>query len=177
MLTSNSNAFPILTTTRLILKPLALSDAAAIFALRSNDEVNRFIGRKKAENLQDAHDFILKIQQNVADNTSFYWGIHTKEIAELIGTICLWNLERDKGITEIGYELMPDYQGKGFAQEALRAVIDYSFQIGFTTITAYLNAENAPSIKLLERNHFKKQGIVEAHNELIYTLTHSSENY
>ena len=168
-----SDSFPILTTARLMLKPLTLSDAAAIFALRSNDEVNQFIGRKKAENLQDACDFILKIQQNVADSTSFYWGIHATEAPELIGTICLWNLDRDKGIAEIGYELMPDYQGKGFAQEALTAVIDYSFKIGFTTITACVNAENVPSIKLLERNDFKKQGRVEAHNELIYTLTHS----
>ena len=173
MLSLNSKPFPILTTARLTLKSLALSDAAAIFALRSNDEVNQFIGRKKAENVQDACDFILKIQQNVANNTSFYWGIQATETSELIGTICLWNLDRDKGIAEIGYELMPDCQGKGFAQEALTAVIDYSFQIGFTTITACLNVENAPSIKLLERNHFKKQGRVEAYNELAYTLTHS----
>jgi [ribosomal protein S5]-alanine N-acetyltransferase len=166
-----SNSMPILTTTRLTLKPLALSDAAAIFALRSNDAVNQFIGRKKAENLQDAHDFILKIQQNVQDNTSFYWGIHAQNATELIGTICLWNLERDKGIAEIGYELMPHYQGKGLMQEALKVVIDYAFSIGFTTITAYCHAENASSIRLLERNGFKKQGIVEAYNELIYTLT------
>jgi [ribosomal protein S5]-alanine N-acetyltransferase len=171
MLPLNSNPFPMLTTARLVLKPLELSDAPAIFALRSNDEVNQFIGRKKAESLQDAKDFIQKIQQNVADNTSFYWGIHAQNPSALVGTICLWNLERDKGIAEIGYELLPDYQGNGFAQEALRAVIDYAFSIDFTTITACLNAENAPSIRLLERNNFKKQGILEEYNELIYTLT------
>ena len=171
MIELNLNPFPILTTARLILKPLELSDTAAIFALRSNDEVNRFVGRKKAETLQDAHDFILKIQQNETDKTSFYWGIHAKETPELIGTICFWNLELDKGIAEIGYELIPDYQGKGFMQEALTVVMGYGFQIGFTTITAYPNAENAPSIKLLERNHFKRQGILEEHNELVYTLS------
>lgn len=167
----SSNTFLIPTTTRLTLKPLALSDAAAIFALRSNDEVNQFIGRKKAENLQDALDFIHKIQQNIADNTSFYWGIHAQNATELIGTICLWNLERDKGIAEIGYELLPHYQGKGLIQEALKVVIDYAFSIGFTTITACLNAENAPSIRLLERHRFKKQGVLEEYNELIYALT------
>ena len=171
MLTLNSNPIPMLVTNRLTLKPLELSDAVAIFALRSNDEVNQFVGRKKAETLQDAHDFILKIQQNGTDKTSFYWGIHAKETPKLIGTICLWNLERDKGIAEIGYELMPLYQGKGLMQEALTVVIDYGFQIGFTTITAYPNAENAPSIKLLERNHFKREGILEEHNELVYTLS------
>ena len=171
MLPLNSDPMPILTTTRLTLKPLALSDTAAIFALRSNDEVNQFIGRKNAESLDDAQDFILKIQQNVANNTSFYWGIHAQNASELIGTICLWNLERDKSIAEIGYELMPNYQGKGLMQEALKAVIDYSFSIGIKTITACCHAENASSIRLLERNGFKKQGIVEAYNELIYALT------
>ena len=171
MLTLDSNSFPMLTTARLTLKPLELSDVNAIFALRSNDEVNQFIGRKKAETLQDAHDFILKIQQNGTDKTSFYWGIQAQNVTELIGTICFWNLERDKGIAEIGYELMPHYQGKGLMQEALTVVIDYAFFIGFTTITAYPHAENAPSIRLLERNHFKKQGILDAYNALIYTLS------
>ena len=171
MLLFDSHPFPILTTARLILKSLALSDAAAIFTLRSDDKVNQFIGRKKAESLKDAQDFIGKIQQNMADKTSFYWGIHAQNTPELIGTICLWNLERDKGIAEIGYELMPHYQGKGLMQEALTAVIDFGFSIGFTTITAYLHAENAPSIKLLERNHFKKHGELDEHNELIYALT------
>lgn len=171
MLILDSHSFPILTTARLTLKSLELNDAPAIFALRSNDGVNQFIGRKKAESLQDAYDFILKIQQNDTDKTSFYWGIHAQNPSALIGTICLWNLERDKGIAEIGYELMPPYQGKGLMQEALTVVIDYGFSIGFTTITAYPNAENAPSIKLLERNNFKKQGILDEYNELIYTLS------
>lgn len=168
----NLNSFPILTTARLMLKQLALNDDKAIFALRSDDRVNEFIGRTKAKTIEDAQDFIVKINESIADNASIYWVIKLKNTDELIGTICFWNLELDKDIAEIGYELMPDYQGKGLMQEALTAAIDYAFSIGFTTITAYPHKKNVPSIKLLERNSFQKQGILEEYNGLIYALTH-----
>jgi [ribosomal protein S5]-alanine N-acetyltransferase len=167
----NLTPFPILITDRLLLKQLELNDDTAIFALRSSDEVNKFVYRKKAETLKDAQDFIAKINKSVANNDSIYWGIKLKNSDALIGTICLWNIEKDTLTAEIGYELLPDFQGKGIMQEAVSSVIKYSFKLGFTTITAFPHADNVPSIKLLERNHFKKTGAVIEENGLIYALT------
>jgi [ribosomal protein S5]-alanine N-acetyltransferase len=151
----NLQAFPVLHTDRLTLNALTLNDDAAIFALRSDDKVNEFLGRKKAETISDAQDFILKINKSVADNESIYWSIRLKNTDTLIGTICFWNLEMDNASVEIGYELLPVYQGKGLMQEALKAVIQFGFRLGFQTITAYSDAKNVASIKLLERHHFK----------------------
>ena len=167
----NLMPFPILITDRLLLKRLALSDDTAIFALRSSDEVNKFIYRKKAETIKDAQDFIAKINTGIENNESIYWGIKLKNTEELIGTICLWNIEIETLIAEIGYELLPDFHGKGIMQEAISAVIPYVFKLGFTTITAFPNADNVPSIKLLERNNFKKVGALIEEKELIYALT------
>jgi ribosomal-protein-alanine N-acetyltransferase len=50
--------FPELQTPRLFLRALTTSDDHAIFALRSNDEVNRFVGRTAAQTLADAARFI-----------------------------------------------------------------------------------------------------------------------
>jgi [ribosomal protein S5]-alanine N-acetyltransferase len=171
MNTLNLTPFPILITERLILNQLELSDDTAIFKLRSDEKVNALIGRKTAKILKDAQDFILKIKENSTNNDLIYWTIKLKNTNELIGTICFWNIEIDFEIAEIGYELLTDYQRLGFMQEALLAVINYGFKIGFKTIKACPNAFNLPSIKLLERNNFQLIGELKEYNELIYALT------
>jgi [ribosomal protein S5]-alanine N-acetyltransferase len=167
----NLTPFPLLMTERLILNQLELSDDAAIFKLRSDDKVNALIGRKSAKTLKDAQDFIHKIKENSANNDSIYWTIKLKNTNDLIGTICFWNIDFENDIAEIGYELLTEYQRLGFMQEALTAVVDYGFKIGFKTIKAFPNALNVPSIKLLERNNFQLIGELKEHCELIYALT------
>ena len=167
----NLTPFPILITDRLILKRLELSDDTAIFKLRSDDTINAFIGRKTAKTIEEAQDFIRKINENVANNESIYWVIKLHNTDELIGTICFWNIETNASSTEIGYELLTDYQTKGFMQEAIKAVIDYGFKIGFKTINAYPARLNFASINLLKRNNFQLIGELKDADELIFTLT------
>jgi ribosomal-protein-alanine N-acetyltransferase len=73
----------------------------------------------------------------------------------LIGTICYWNLNYNEESAEIGYELMPDMQGKGIMQEAITAVIAWGFnEMKLETITAFPIGENERSVRLLEKNRF-----------------------
>lgn len=167
----NLTPFPILITDRLILKQLELSDNAAIFKLRSDDTINAFINRKSAESIVEAQDFIKNININIANNSSIYWAIKLKNTNELIGTICFWNIEIKESSSEIGYELLPDYQAKGFMQEAIKEVINYGFKIGFKTINAYPMTLNFASINLLKRNNFQLIGELKDTDELIFTLT------
>jgi ribosomal-protein-alanine N-acetyltransferase len=54
--------------------------------------------------------------------------------------------------------MMPEYHGKGIMQEALTPVLEYGFNImKLHTVEADADPENAPSIKLLERNKFVKE--------------------
>jgi [ribosomal protein S5]-alanine N-acetyltransferase len=166
----NLSPFPVLISDRLVLKQLALKDYKAIFKLRSDDKINEFIGRKKAKTIKEAQDFIFKINENIANNTSIYWGIYLNNSEDLIGTICFWNLDLKNDIAEIGYELLVDYQRKGLMQEAILTVTNYAFSIGFKTITACPNALNIASIKLLEKCHFKLNTAIENSDELNYAL-------
>jgi ribosomal-protein-alanine N-acetyltransferase len=146
--------FPLLTTERLILRFLTLEDAPEIFRIRSDDRVNKYLDRPKATSIEDALTFIRKIQ---TVNAGFYWGISLKDNNTLIGAVCFWNIVIEKKSGEIGYELHPDYQGKGIMQEAITAVIKYGFETaGFNVITALPAADNEKSIQLLERNNFVK---------------------
>ena len=56
---------------------------------------------------------------------------------------------------EIGYTFVPAYQGKGYATEAVTAVLDYAFDtLQFQQIAAAVDERNTPSIKLLQRLGF-----------------------
>lgn len=161
--------FPELQTPRLFLRALTTSDDHAIFALRSNDEVNRFIGRTAALTLVDAARFIEDRIKDIAASESLYWAIELKSTGRLIGTICYWNLNYDEESAEIGYELMPDMQGKGIMQEAIAAVIAWGFnEMKLEIITAFTIGEHERSVKLLEKNRFSNNEVTNGH--LVYKL-------
>jgi ribosomal-protein-alanine N-acetyltransferase len=175
----DSKPFPLLITDRLILRKLEMDDASDLLKLRSDESVNKYLDRPKSTTFNEALEFINKIETGLSKNESFYWVISLKEDSKLIGTICLWNLDKENSRAEIGYELLPGYQGKGLMQEALSKIIEYGFQtLKFKTITAYPNSANERSIRILEKNNFKRDKALETEyfkkegfgNEVIYSL-------
>ena len=102
--------------------------------------------------------FINKITKGINEDKLVYWGITLKVDDSLIGTICLWNISRENYRSELGYELMPKYQGQGLMQEAFIRVVDFAFNtLGFHTLEANVNPRNKRSIKLLEKNEFVRE--------------------
>lgn len=63
------------------------------------------------------------------------------------------------GTVEIGYSLLPQFQGKGYASEAVAALLDWAFgHAEVERVIAETLPELAPSIRLLERAGFAKIG-------------------
>jgi ribosomal-protein-alanine N-acetyltransferase len=180
MQNKNSSSFPVLKTTRLVLRKLVLADAADLLKLRSDDRVNQYLNRPKTISADEAVAFINKIDAAIVNGQSYYWVISADGENRLIGTICLWNIDTGNSRVEVGYELHPDFQGKGFMQEALLKVIDFAFNVLlFKKITAYTTVVNEKSIKLLEKNNFTRDYAIEHefHNaepaaaEIVYSLS------
>lgn len=151
----NFNPFPELFTERLQLRQLALSDEHEIYVQRSDPRIIQYLDRPEASDLDAARLFIQNINAGVAENRAVYWAITLKNNPALIGTICLWNIAPEKSSVELGYSLHPDFQGKGYMQEALEKVVDYGFVVmQADAIEAFSHPENAPSIRLLQKNNF-----------------------
>lgn len=166
----NFPPFTNLTTERLLLRELRLTDAHEIFLLRSNKEVNELIDRVTATSIDEAHQFINMIISNQLNNKSFMWVITLKDDPKLIGTIVYWNIVKEKDQAEIGYEMLPQYHGKGIMQEAVLKVIDFGFKtLGLKTIMAEPKSTNQPSVKLLEKCGFVKTSKTE-YGYLMYQL-------
>lgn len=86
-----------------------------------------------------------------------YWAVCLKENGKLIGNLYL--LEKEQRNWEIGYVFNRAYQHKGYATEAVQAIVRYAFvKQDAHRITAYCNPENKPSWTLLERVGFQLEG-------------------
>ncbi len=153
----NLNPFPVLKTSRLVLRSLVKEDVDEILFFRSDKRILEYLDMPAAKDRDDALAFINKISGLIQNNASVYWGISLAPEKKLIGTICLWNFSEEKNAAEIGYVLHPDFQGKGIMHEALTEVLDYGFnQLKLDEITAELSPKNLRSLRLLERNNFKR---------------------
>ena len=151
----NFTPFPVLETDRLILRALNLDDAKAIFGLRTNKEVNEFIDRKRPNNLSEARAFIDLISNRASSNTGVFWVIQSKSNNQLVGTIGLRNFEDEENYAEIGYEVDPIYQQKGFMTEAFKEVLNFGFKtLELKTVEAFTHHNNTASIALLEKQKF-----------------------
>jgi ribosomal-protein-alanine N-acetyltransferase len=147
--------FPVLQTERLTLRELNLNDTKAIFRLRTKKEVVEFIDRKTLNNLSETRAFIERISKLTSNNKGVFWVIESKSNSQVIGTIGLRNFEDEENYAEIGYELEPSYQQKGFMSEAFNVVVEYGFkQMELKTIEAFTHKNNKASIALLEKQKF-----------------------
>ena len=163
--------FPVLTTERLTLRQLRRSDAPQVVALRSNEHVNKYLDRRPSDSLTDARNFIHTVTENGQRADSFYWAITLSAVDNVIGTVCLFNLSENASTAEMGYELLPDFQGKGFMHEALVTVIHFGFQqVRLQAIDAYTHIENHPSISVVEKLHFKRDRAA-SENVTLFKLT------
>ena len=144
-----------LKASRLLLRALRDEDAGQIRALRTHPEVNKYIGRPNEYSLEETLAFIKKIQQANAEGRSFYWAICQQPENKLVGTICVWNFSEDKKEAEIGFEILPEWQGKGLVSEAVREVIDYCFsKSSLEILWGATHPENLASIRVLKKYGF-----------------------
>jgi [ribosomal protein S5]-alanine N-acetyltransferase len=179
MLNRTFTPFPILTTERLTLRQLEINDEQEIFTLRSDSEINKYLNRQISNSIDDARNFINRINENTNNNESLYWAITLRDKNILVGTICLFGFSDENYNCEIGYELLINFQRQGIMKEAVEKVIDYAFNtIKVKKIEAFLHKDNQSSIKLLEKFSFRNSTEPDKTNpDLIsYHLTYSIDD-
>lgn len=147
-------------TTRLQIRPLCVDDKESIFSYRSDPETNKYLSLIP-KSVDDIVEFIANSSTKInVPGTWFQLGIVERATNQLIGDIGVHFLNSDpeNKQVEIGYTLNKEFRGKGYATEALSAVIDYLFNtLNKHRITASIDPTNLKSIKLVERLGFRKE--------------------
>ena len=151
--------FKNLMSDRLLLRQITPADVNEIFAMRSNAGVMKYVPRPLCANLNEAMALINMMQQKIETNEGINWAITQKGNNMMIGFIGHYKIQWENFRSEIGYMLLPEYQGKGIVSEAVQLVIEYGFkEMKMHSLEAVIDPENIASARVLEKNNFIKEG-------------------
>lgn len=145
--------FTAIETERLRLRRFAPRDVVAFHAYRADDDVARFQSWRDYT-LERAERFVEELSRAHpgVPGEAFQFAVARLEDDGLVGDCMLAIDASDPPIAEIGYTLAPAHQGRGYATEALAALLDYAFDVhGVATVRAVTDARNGPSIAVAER--------------------------
>jgi aminoglycoside 6'-N-acetyltransferase len=145
--------FEPLVTERLLLRRSRPEDAEAISAYRSDPEVHRYQGwdRTDAEGVRAE---IVEMTGRAPGEPGGWiqFSVDERETGGLVGDIGISPADGEPGVIKIGYTMSPAFQGRGYATEAVGALIDYAFDtLGADIVRAYASAENIASIRVAEK--------------------------
>ena len=149
-----------LETERLILRPLEISDAEAMFAMDNNPNVHKYLWQQPTQELNETIKIIKMVQKQYEENKIGRFATIIKETSEFIGWtgIKFVNNHVENGNTnfyDYGYRLNEKFWNKGFATEASNAWLDYGFnQMKIQEMNAYTHAENGASNHVLQKVGF-----------------------
>jgi RimJ/RimL family protein N-acetyltransferase len=147
-------AFEPIVTERLTLRRSLPEDASEIARYRSDPMVRRYQGWGQTD--------AATVRRQIEEMTGRLpgepggWVQFTaleREGGTLVGDVGLSPADGEDDVILVGYTIDPAYQGRGYATEAVRALVDYAFDtLGAGLIRAYASAENTPSHRVVEKS-------------------------
>lgn len=143
-------------TERLVLRPFVQEDYEETFNIYSDEETCRYLLHNvwTKENVKE--EFAKKMNNHcLTEEKMLNLAVTQKDL--VIGDISVWYTEM-KETVEIGYSFLSASSGKGYATEAVEAVIKWLFEKeGVHRIQANLDASNKASSNLCERVGMRKE--------------------
>lgn len=148
---------PCIYTDRLRLRPIEMEDANQLFQYRSQRAHHPYQGWIP-ERPEEAIQYIKKKPSQFDQEDSwFQLAMERKGQAGLIGDLGIHFINNKVGHCELGISLAVEFRGKGYATEALAAVMDHlDRDFKKKLITVAIDPQNQPSLKLFERLGFVK---------------------
>ena len=157
----NATAAPTLETPRLLLRPHSLDDFAASFAMWSDPEVVRYIGGRPFTR-EEAWARLLRYVGHWQLLGYGMWAVVARDSGDWVGEVGLFDGKRDLDppldAPEIGWVLAPQSHGKGYATEAVRAVIawgDQRFGVESRSL-CLIHPENRASLRVAEKCGYRE---------------------
>lgn len=163
---------PTIHTERLILRPFTLEDIAPSYEMNLDAEVSRYTGDGGIVSLAEIER---RITENVFGDYE-KWGfgrfaVEVKNSPSFIGFAGLKYLP-DLDEVDLGYRLMREYWGQGFATEASQACIEFGFEtLGLQRIIGMVLPENAASVHILLKLGFVFEKAFMEDGDLVHLYT------
>lgn len=134
-----------------VLRPLEMADADALFAAHSDPRTHQYWSSAAHKSVAQT---VAYIEDTIAAGHA--WAI-TESGGPALGRIALFQLR--EGVADIGIIMRPDATGRGLASKALALVCEYGFEtLGLHRIAADVDPDNSASLSLFLRAGFQREG-------------------
>lgn len=153
-------------TERLRLREFTFDDADFIIALLNSPGWIEFIGERNIKTTKDAKQYLENGPMKIYENYGYgLWMVELKDHKTAIGMCGI--LKRDTlDFPDIGFCLLPEFSGKGYAYESAKATMTVAKEkYNLETVCAITLAHNTTSIKLLEKLGLKFVSPIESDGE------------
>lgn len=155
---------PLLRGRTIVLRPLDIDDAEAVYRLRSQVEVMKFIHRPMTSSVEEARELILGNLLSMELGEALVWAICRPSDGELIGLVGFWRLQLQHHKGEVGYLLDPIFKGRGYTSEAVQLVLEHVFlTLGWNKVEADILPQNHASKRVVEKAGFKQELLLRNH--------------
>jgi RimJ/RimL family protein N-acetyltransferase len=140
------------TTERLRLRRSRPEDAERIAAYRSDPEVGRFQGWDRTD-VEGIRAEIEEMGRRLPGEPGWVQlSLEDRQLGELVGDVGLSPAEGEPGVVKLGYTVAPEFQGRGYATEAVRELVAYAFNVlGAERIRIYADGDNVASHRVAEK--------------------------
>lgn len=160
-------------TERLRLRDLQLSDEKALTAAWVNAEVARFMDAYGPRTADEVRRWLGEaIEATRRDPSGFGWAIELKHTAEVVGWIGFGRSDRGVAEMDFAYVVAPQYRGRGYASEALAAVVSFCFEeIGVESVWGECAVDNLRSAAVMQRAGLLPAGVVDGQSRFVLVRT------
>lgn len=150
---------PVIESDRLRMRPLAVGDAEALYAIYGDVEAMTWWSHAPHVSVDQTRD---QLASYIAQPDWRAWAITLKGDPSAIGSLAAHEKRQGK-VVEIGYSLVRSRWGNGYAREAVSALITHLFRAeGMRRVFADTDPDNTASNHLLERLGFIREGRLRA---------------
>ena len=151
----------VLSTARLLLRPLLPADAPAVYAMHADPVTLRHWSTPPWADPALADELIARDLAAMAAGDYIRLGLQRQSDGRLIGLCTLFAFYLPSRRCEIGYILARDSWGQGCMHEALLVLLDYGFgMLGLNRIEADIDPRNTGSQRTLNRLGFQREGLL-----------------
>ncbi len=149
-------------TDRLLIKTYTLSDAPVLHQFVKENVFMLYdtgpMTLRNNSSLAGSKTFLEKVEQERLSGKWIWNGIFENE--NLIGQTTIYHLNTNEKATEFSYFITYQKMGKGFATEAMKALVDYCFKnLNLPKLNLRINPDNIASIRVAEKLGFQKTSI------------------
>jgi aminoglycoside 6'-N-acetyltransferase len=145
--------FAPIVTERLRLRRSRAEDAVRIASYRSDPDVHRFQGWDRTDPDGIRAEIEEMAMRRPGEPGWVQLSVEELSTGDLVGDVGLSPAAGERGVFKLGYTVAPEFQGRGYATEAVRALIGYVFEVlGAGVVRIYADGDNVASHRVAEKS-------------------------